>query len=194
MKRSIILGLWLALLLAVSPTHAVQQGGGSDDGSLPVALNPGDSNRPGSYGGSAFLELRDIPTTEGGSLSIFGARSLRVTARIDDGESFRIIDGNFVCGDNGAPADPCSVETVCTIRKGNRESCEEETVVDIQKGVEIQAVVVWLVARGIVDKFGLVGTVLELAKVKEYAQDGPLEDADGVFSFVAVFDLAYSEQ
>ena len=198
MKRSIILGLSLALLLAVSPTHAVQQGGAGDDGSPPAGLTGGDTNKPGAYGGPVVLELRDVPLTRiGGNLvrSNRAARFLRAVARVDDGESFKLIHVDFVCGD-AAVADPCTDRLpVCSIGRGNKVKCENPLVIDTANAPQIQAVVVSLLAPQIASEYGLdPGTVLELTRFKAYVQvDTAIPDIDGVFSFFSIADLAFSE-
>jgi hypothetical protein len=190
-RRSIAVILPLAGLFLASAALAGGQGSGGDDGTPPAMLNPGDENSPGAYAGPVFMELRDIPNVGAGAPSRFGARFMRVTARIGDGDTFRLLDADFVCGD-ASVADPCTPETICRIGKGNKEVCELGLVVDVRKSAEIQAVVISLLAPRIVSGFGLdPGTVLELAKLKKYVQAGPIGDADGVLSFGAIADIAF---
>lgn len=194
MRRFITLILPFAVLFAAVPAGAGGQGGVGDDGNPPATLNPGDENAPGAFAGPVFIELRDIPNVGTGTPSPLGARFMRVTSRIGDGDSFRLLDADFVCGDP-AVADPCSEELICTIGKGNRERCELGLVIDIRKAAEIQAVAVSLLIPQIVAGFGLdPGTVLELTKLKKYVQTGPIGDVDGVLSFVAVMDAGFDAQ
>jgi hypothetical protein len=194
MRRSITL-LALAALLAAGPAWAGQQGGPGDDGNGPSGLVPGDSSKQGSYAGPATLEFRDIPNTGGGTLSNFGANTLRVTARMSDGDSFKMINEEFLCGDP-AIADPCSNETVCVPGKGNKESCETRQVVDVRKVQEVQAVVLSLLVPQVISQFGLdPATVLEFVKIKGYVQTlFPVLGSDGVLSHFAVTDLVLAEQ
>ena len=91
MRRYIALALALALVLAAGSAGARGQGGVGDDGTAPASVNPGDENATGAFGGAAFIELRDIVTTAGGTPSRFGARFMRVTARIGDGDVYRFL-------------------------------------------------------------------------------------------------------
>jgi hypothetical protein len=190
MRRFIAVMLPITMLLAAGVAGAGGQGGAGDDGNPPAALNPGDENRPGAFAGSAFMELRDIPNTGGGTPSRFGARFMRVTARFGERDNYRFISADFVCGDP-AVEDPCSLETICTVSNGT-ETCELGLVVDVRKATEIQAVVESLLAPRIVSAFGLApGTVLEQTKLKKYVQAGPISDVDGVLSFGVVADLSF---
>ena len=192
MRRIIALIPSLALLLAAGPAYAGgSQGGLGDDGTPPPTLNPGDANRPGAFAGTVFIEIRDVPITETGSPSLIGGRFMTVMARYSDGDSFRFISANFICGDP-AVIDPCTDEMICTIGRGNKERCDLGPVVDSRKQGEILAVVVSLIAPRIVAAYGLPSsTVLELTKLKQYVQAGPIADVDGVLSFGVIADAAF---
>ncbi len=189
MRRFIALILPLAVLLAAGVAGAGGQGGFGDDGQPPPSLNPGDENAPGAYAGPVTIELRDAP------VGVLGGRFMRVTSRIGDGDSFKLLYADFVCGDL-AVANPCSEVEICTIGKGNKEICEQILFVDLLRGAAIQAVAVSLLAPLIVDAFGLddPDTVMELTKLKKYVQRGPLGDVDDVISFSAVFDVGFDVQ
>jgi hypothetical protein len=92
--------------------------------------------------------------------------------------------------------DPCSAETICSIGKGNKETCVAGQVVDFRKTAAVQATVLSRLIPAIVDEYGLDSeTVLINTKLKEYAQvTGPVRDIDGVASFHAVGDLALREE
>jgi len=185
----------LLLLAAIPALAASPQGGAGDDGNPPATLNPGDENAPGSYAGAAFIEIRDVPITPTGTPSLVGGRFMRVTSRIGDGDSFRFLHADFVCGDD-AVADPCTTITACVPGNGKKTVCEDVQVVDTRKAAEIQAVAISLIAPRIVAAFGLdPSTVMELTKLKKYIQSiGAFSDVDGVLSFGAVCDVGFDAQ
>jgi hypothetical protein len=196
MKRWILsaAGLGVITLFAGGLAWGAGQGGPDDSGNGPDGLVFGDANKPSGYVATAALELRDIPNVGGGQLSNIGARFLRVTARFDDGDAFKIVSFDYQCGEP-AIADPCSFETICTLGKGNKENCVLGQVVDVRKTGEIQAVVVSLLIPQIVAAYGLdPSTTLENTKLKGYVQTTfPVRDVDGVASFYSVGDLAFAE-
>lgn len=189
MTRTAITILALASLLSAGSAWAGAQGGPGDDGQPPNGIVPGDAAKQGNYVATAALEFRDIPNTGGGTLSNYGARSLRLTARLDDGTSFKMGTAEFVCGDP-ALANPCTAETVCVLVK-NKEECSAQQVIDIRKVQEIQVVTLSLLIQRIVDHFGLdPATTFQLVKVESYVQTlFPVKGADGVFSHSALADL-----
>ena len=198
MSRFTLLTLTLSFALVLTAGSAqagFSQDGLGDDGTPPAALNGGDENAQGAYSGPVVIQLVDIPRTASGAPSLFGARFMRVTSRVGSDGQYKLIDADFVCGDP-AVADPCSTETSCSIGKGNKTVCEDVQVVDIRKAAEIQAVAVSLLIPRIIATFGLdPATVLEVTKLKKYAQSGgPLDDVDGVLSFLAIVDVGYDAQ
>jgi hypothetical protein len=170
MLRAAALMLPLTLLVAAAPAGAGGQGGGASDGTPPAFLNQGDEKAKGAFAGPVFLELRDDPSPFDIPLT---ARLLRLTARIGDGDEFRLISVDWQCGEP-APADPCNAGTY----------------IQVAETGAIQAVATSLLIPEVIFEFGLdPGTVLTVAKLKKYVQAGPFQDADGIFSYHVVLDV-----